>query len=189
MIEPSVSPETPIEVQFRLDGRDVACSVSPRELLSDVLRHTLGAYGVHVGCEQGACGACTVTFDGALVRSCLMLGVQADGHEVTTVASLGTVDELHPLQEAFREESGLQCGYCTPGILVSVAEAKRAGMTATQVIDEILPGHLCRCTGYAGIRAAVRRAWATDVAGDAHVTTAAGGPDAAGPEDAEGVAS
>lgn len=164
MIDQIVGAEEPVEVHFRLDGRDVACSVSPRELLSDVLRHTLGAYGVHVGCEQGACGACTVTFDGALVRSCLMLAVQADAHEVTTVASLGSVDELHPLQEAFRLEYGLQCGYCTPGILVSVAEARRAGMTAAQVIDEVLPGHLCRCTGYAGIRAAVRRAW-SDVAG------------------------
>lgn len=170
MIEPVVTPDpsvvaadVSVDVRFRLDGRDVECSVSPRELLSDVLRHKLGAYGVHVGCEQGACGACTVTFDGAVVRSCLMLGVQADGHEVTTVASLGVIDDLHPIQEAFRKEYGLQCGYCTPGILVSVAEAARAGLDATHVIEEVLPGHLCRCTGYGGIRAAVRRAWSEAV--------------------------
>ena len=178
-MDPVVPPDATVDVRFRLDGRDVECSISPRELLSDVLRHDLGAYGVHVGCEQGACGACTVTFDGAVLRSCLMLGVQADGHEVTTVASLGAVDELHPIQEAFRQEYGLQCGYCTPGFLVSVAAAERAGMTATQVIDEVLPGHLCRCTGYAGIRAAVRRAWSEAGHG-------ADLPVGAGPQDAEG---
>lgn len=163
MTETIVGPDMSIDVRFRLDGRDVACTVSPRDLLSDVLRHQLGATGVHVGCEQGACGACTIGFDGAVTRSCLMLAVQADGHDVTTVASLGSVDDLHPLQEAFRDEHGLQCGYCTPGILVSLADAARAGMSVTRVIEEVLPGHICRCTGYAGIRAAVRRAW-SDVA-------------------------
>ena len=175
MTDATVSPESSIDVRFRLDGREVTCQVSPRDLLSDVLRHELGATGVHVGCEQGACGACTVTFDGAVVRSCLMLAVQAEGHEVTTVASLGSLDRLHPLQEAFRSEYGLQCGYCTPGILVSMAAAAGAGASVTQAVADVLPGHLCRCTGYAGIRAAVRRAW-PELAGAPGGTRTDGGP-------------
>lgn len=159
MTDATVNAMSCTTVRFVLDGHDVECDVSPRDLLSDVLRHQLGAKGVHVGCEQGACGACTVTFDGEVVRSCLMLGVQVDGHKVETVASIGSLDRLHPLQEAFRDEHGLQCGYCTPGILVSLAGAARAGASATHVLEHVLPGHLCRCTGYAGIRAAVRRAW------------------------------
>jgi aerobic-type carbon monoxide dehydrogenase small subunit (CoxS/CutS family) len=148
-----------VRVRLLLDGAEVETDVTPRDLLSDVLRHQLGAVGVHIGCEQGSCGACTVTLDGEPVRSCLLLAVQADQRELTTVASLGEEGDLHPLQEAFRAERGLQCGYCTPGILVSLSYAARAGLGAEEAIEEILPGHLCRCTGYAGIRAAIRRAW------------------------------
>ena len=95
-------------------------TVEPRLLLSDFLRYDLGLTGTHVGCEHGVCGACTVLFDGAPVRSCLMFAVQANGHEITTVEGLGTMDDLHPLQEAFREAHAVQCGFCTPGILMTL---------------------------------------------------------------------
>jgi aerobic-type carbon monoxide dehydrogenase small subunit (CoxS/CutS family) len=156
-----------VRIRVRVDGAEAETEVTPRDLLSDVLRHQLGATGVHVGCEQGSCGACTITLDGELVRSCLLLAIQAQGREVTTVAALGDEGRLHPLQEAFRAERGLQCGYCTPGILVSLVAAARAGLVAEDAIEEVLPGHLCRCTGYAGIRAAIRSAWPTLTAGRA----------------------
>ncbi|HEX6202285.1 MAG TPA: (2Fe-2S)-binding protein [Thermoanaerobaculia bacterium] len=134
--------------------------VEPRLLLSDFLRHELGLTGTHVGCEHGVCGACTVLFDGEAVRSCLLLAVQADGHEVATVESLAPGPaELHPLQEAFREEHALQCGFCTPGFLMTLLPFLRDNPRPTD--DEIrhaLSGNLCRCTGYQNIVAAVRRA-------------------------------
>lgn len=133
--------------------------VEPRLLLSDFLRHELCLTGTHVGCEHGVCGACTVLFDGESIRSCLIFAVQANGHEILTVESLGTVDALHPLQEAFHEAHGLQCGFCTPGILMSVVPflAEHANPTEED-IREAISGNLCRCTGYQNIVEAVKLA-------------------------------
>ncbi len=134
-------------------------SVEPRMLLSDFLRHELCLTGTHVGCEHGVCGACTVLFDGESMRSCLIFAVQATGHEIRTVESLGTVDNLHPLQEAFQEAHGLQCGFCTPGILMSVVPflAENAH-PSEEDIREAISGNLCRCTGYQNIVEAVKLA-------------------------------
>ena len=137
-------------------------AVEPRLLLSDFLRHELGLTGTHVGCEHGVCGACTVLLDGDAVRSCLILAVQADGHELVTVEGLappGGGDALHPLQAAFREAHGLQCGFCTPGFLMTLVPFLREHPHPSEPeIREALSGHLCRCTGYQGIVAAVRLA-------------------------------
>ena len=147
-----------IPIELTVNGRAVREQVEPRLLLSDFLRHRLGLTGTHVGCEHGVCGACTVQVDGAAVRSCLLLAVQADGSAVRTVESLAGKDGLHPLQEAFRRRHALQCGFCTPGILMA-AEALLADGPATreQVVD-LLGGHLCRCTGYAPIVEAILEA-------------------------------
>jgi len=146
------------EVTLTVNGTEVTLDVEPRLTLVDALRHRLGLTGSHVGCEHGVCGACTVLVDGAAVRSCLMFCVQANGSEVTTVEALGEIDDLHPLQEAFRRHHGLQCGFCTPGFLMSSYELLRDGSNGTldesHLRDE-LSGVLCRCTGYAGIVAAV----------------------------------
>ena len=131
-----------------------------RRLLSDHLRHDLGLTGTHVGCEHGVCGCCTVLLDGNPVRSCLMLAVQAEGHELTTVEGLARAGApLHPVQQAFHETHGLQCGFCTPGFVMSVVGllAQHPQPTAQQ-IEEGIAGNLCRCTGYASIRRAVTRA-------------------------------
>jgi len=132
----------------------------PRRLLSDHLRHDLGLTGTHVGCEHGVCGCCTVLFDGAPVRSCLMLAVQAEGHEVTTVEGLAADGApLHPVQQAFHECHALQCGFCTPGFVMSVVGLlKENSNPSEQEINEGISGNLCRCTGYASIRRAVERA-------------------------------
>ena len=135
-------------------------AVEPRLLLSDFLREHLGLTGTHVGCEHGVCGACTVLLDGAAVRSCLMLAVQADGHEVSTVEGLAPdADHLHPLQAAFHEAHGLQCGFCTPGILMTLVPFLKENPSPSE--DEIraaLGGNLCRCTGYQNIVEAVKLA-------------------------------
>lgn len=137
------------ELRFTLNGRPVTTRAAPRVLLSDVLRHSLGATGTHVGCEHGVCGACTIRIDGEPTRSCLTLAHQAEGRDVRTVEGLGTGDVLSPLQAAFRRNFGLQCGFCTPGILMSLdalfARDPRADETA---IRHAVSGHLCRCTGY-----------------------------------------
>jgi len=147
-------------VRFTLNGRTVSGDAESRMLLTDFLRHVLGATGVHVGCEHGVCGCCTVLLNGAPVRSCLILAVQAEGHEVTTVEGLARDGEaLHPVQQAFHECHGLQCGFCTPGFVMSVV-----GLLALhpkpseQEVEEGIAGNLCRCTGYASIRRAVHRA-------------------------------
>ncbi len=130
-----------------------------RRLLSDALRHDLGLTGTHVGCEHGVCGACTVLLDGEPVRSCLLLAVTADGHEVTTVEGLGTPDDMHPVQQAFRECHGLQCGFCTPGFLTTVAAYLEDHPDPTESeAREAVSGNLCRCTGYQNIVASVLRA-------------------------------
>ena len=135
---------------------------APRLLLSDFLRQQLGLTGVHVGCEHGVCGACTVLLDGAPVRSCLMFAVQMSGAEITTIEGLVEGDTLHPVQEAFRRNHGLQCGFCTPGmVLTSVDLLRRHPHPDTNTVREALSGNLCRCTGYEGIVAAVLDAAAT----------------------------
>src|SRR5262245_27463907 len=134
-------------------------SVEPRLLLSDFLRHELSLTGTHVGCEHGICGACTVLLDGLATRSCLCLAMQADGASVETVESLGRVDALHPMQQAFWEKHGLQCGFCTPGMLMCAVELLRANPNPDRdAIVEAIGGNLCRCTGYQNIIAAVERA-------------------------------
>lgn len=140
-------------IAFRVNGRPVTVEVSPRMLLSDVLRHQLGLTGTHVGCEHGVCGACTVQIDGAPARSCLTLAVQVAGAEVRTVEDLAPEPgRLSPLQEAFRAHHGLQCGFCTAGILMSLdALFARNPSPDRGEIREWLSGHLCRCTGYTTI--------------------------------------
>ena len=134
-------------------------TVEPRMLLVDFIRHELGLTGTHVGCEHGVCGTCTVVFDGEPVRSCLMFAVQADGHEILTVEGLGTMDKLHPLQEAFREAHALQCGFCTPGFLMTlVPYLEENPKPSEEEIREALAGNLCRCTGYQHIVEAVKLA-------------------------------
>jgi carbon-monoxide dehydrogenase small subunit len=144
----------------RVNGVDHPAATDTRRLLSDHLRHDLGLTGTHVGCEHGVCGCCTVLFDGAPVRSCLMLAVQAEGHDITTVEGLAAPDAaLHPVQQAFHETHGLQCGFCTPGFVMSVVGLLAQNPNPTdEQIDEGIAGNLCRCTGYASIRRAVKRA-------------------------------
>ncbi len=133
--------------------------VEPRLLLSDFLRHTLGLTGTHVGCEHGVCGACTVLIDGHSARACLFFAVQADGSRIETVESLGTVENLSPLQEAFREHHALQCGFCTPGMLMTCVDLLRNyPLASDEEIRRGLSGNLCRCTGYQHIVAALRAA-------------------------------
>jgi len=143
-----------------VNGIQYERDVEPRLLLSDFLRQDLGLTGTHVGCEHGVCGACTILLDGEPVRSCLMLAVQADGAQVTTVEGLApSADGLHPLQSAFREAHGLQCGFCTPGILMTMVAFLRDHPTPDEAeIRDALGGHLCRCTGYQNIVDAVKLA-------------------------------
>jgi len=140
-------------VAFTLDGVEVRGFAEPRLLLSDFLRQELGRTEVHVGCEQGVCGACTVLLDGKPARSCLTFAVQAGGRRVETVHSLSPADgKLNDLQESFRRHHGLQCGYCTPGVLVSSeAFLRDNSKPSEQQVREMLSGHLCRCTGYVGM--------------------------------------
>jgi aerobic-type carbon monoxide dehydrogenase small subunit (CoxS/CutS family) len=156
--------DEPIDISMTVDGATIAARVRPRYLLSDFLRDEAHAGGVHVACGQGVCGACTVAVDGVAVRACLMLAVQADGAAVQTVASLPALDGgvrpehdgLTRLQAAFREHHALQCGFCTPGLLVSTALflAQHQSPGREDILDH-LNGHLCRCTGYANIIAAI----------------------------------
>jgi carbon-monoxide dehydrogenase small subunit len=141
-----------IEVTLTVNKKERRATIAPRLLLSDFLRHNLHLHGTHVGCEHGVCGACTVIVDAAAVRSCLMFAVQADGCEVTTVESLGSINKLHPLQQAFWEEGGLQCGFCTPGMLMVAIELLSKNPNPTEdEIREAISGNLCRCTGYQNI--------------------------------------
>ena len=142
-----------------MNGTEFERAIEPRLLLSDFLRHDLGLNGTHVGCEHGLCGACTIIFDGLAVRSCLMFAVQANGHEIKTVESLGTPEEMHPLQQAFHEKHALQCGYCTPGILMSLLPFLETNPEPDEEqIREAIDGNLCRCTGYQNIVDAVKLA-------------------------------
>lgn len=146
-------------ITVTVNGTQYERAVEPRMLLSDFLRHELGLTGTHVGCEHGVCGTCTIIFDGQAVRSCLMFAVQANGHEIQTVEGLGTMDDLHPLQEAFREAHGAQCGFCTPGFLMTLVPFLEENPDPTEAeIREAISGNLCRCTGYQHIVDAVRLA-------------------------------
>ena len=149
-----------IPVRCTVNGETVDRSVEPRMLLSDFLRHELGLTGTHVGCEHGVCGACTVIVDGGASRSCLMFAVQADGTEIETVESLAENGELNPLQRAFKENHGLQCGFCTPGILMSLTACLREDDVDRDSMLSAVGGHICRCTGYVGISRAVDQALA-----------------------------
>lgn len=147
-------PETlkTIIVNTSINGRAYKATIEPRLTLADFLRHEVNLKGTHLGCEHGVCGACTVLLDGLSARSCLILAVQAEGIEINTVESLESNGELGILQESFWEEHGLQCGFCTPGILMSLTELLRNNQNPAEVeIRSVLSGHLCRCTGYQNI--------------------------------------
>jgi 2-furoyl-CoA dehydrogenase 2Fe-2S iron sulfur subunit len=145
-----------MDVELIVNGRRVREPVEPRLLLSDFLRHRLGLTGTHVGCEHGVCGACTVRLDGAAVRSCLLLAVQADGAAIETVEGLAGRGPLTSLQEAFRRHHAVQCGFCTPGILMAASELlERVQQPTREEVVDLLAGHLCRCTGYAPIVEAI----------------------------------
>ncbi len=141
-----------IAVDVVVNGRRYREDVESRLLLSDLVRHRLGLTGTHVGCEHGVCGACTVRLDGVAVRSCLLLAAQVDGSEITTVEGLAGDGALTPLQEAFRRHHALQCGFCTPGILIAAEDllAREPHATRERIVD-MLSGQLCRCTGYTAI--------------------------------------
>jgi aerobic carbon-monoxide dehydrogenase small subunit len=144
-------------IKVTVNGTVYEKVVEPRLLLADFIRHTLGLTGTHVGCEHGVCGACTILVDGDSMRSCLMLAVQADGCSIETVEGLGSLAKLNPLQEAFREHHALQCGFCTPGMLMTATDLLRKYPLATdEEIREGLSGNLCRCTGYEHIVKAIR---------------------------------
>lgn len=150
-----MNPQThPITV--RVNGRQRSTEVQPRTLLVDFLRDDLGLTGTHVGCEHGVCGTCTVLLNGASIRSCITFAVQADGAEVSTVEGLASGAELHPLQDEFWEKQGLQCGYCTPGMLMRASEIIAANPDPTpEQVREGIASNLCRCTGYQFIVEAV----------------------------------
>jgi len=148
-----------MSITVTVNGTQYERAVEPRLLLSDFLRHNLGLTGTHVGCEHGVCGACTVLLDDEPVRSCLLFAVQANNRRVTTVEALGTPDNLHPIQEAFHDSHAVQCGFCTPGILMSLVPFLQENPDPTeQEIREAISGNLCRCTGYQHIVDAVKLA-------------------------------
>jgi aerobic carbon-monoxide dehydrogenase small subunit len=150
---------TTIAIGLSVHGTRHELNVEPRWLLVDVIREQIGLTGTHIGCEHGVCGTCTVLVNGETVRSCLMLAATADGAEITTVEGLSTGDKLHPIQAAFREAQGLQCGFCTPGMLMVAHELLRENRSPSeQEIRESISANLCRCTGYQGIVDAVRLA-------------------------------
>jgi len=145
-----------IVVELNVNGQRLSEVAETRTLLSDFLRHKLGLTGVHVGCEHGVCGACTVLMDGQPVRSCLIFAVQADGGNFSTIEGLADGNAMHPVQEAFRKNHGLQCGFCTPGMVLTAVDLLRREPELTdQKIREGMSGNLCRCTGYEGIVAAI----------------------------------
>jgi aerobic carbon-monoxide dehydrogenase small subunit len=145
------------DIRVNVNGKTHELAVEPRLLLADFLRQSLGLTGTHVGCEHGVCGACTVLVDGDSVRACLMFAVQADGCTVETVESLGRVGKLNPLQESFHANHALQCGFCTPGMLMTATDLLKKYPLATEdEIREGLSGNLCRCTGYEHIVKAIR---------------------------------
>jgi aerobic carbon-monoxide dehydrogenase small subunit len=159
------------EVSVTINGRSYRKEVEPRQLLIYLIRDDLGLTGSHVGCDTSSCGACTILFDGAAVKSCTILAVQADGHEITTIEGLAQNGRLHPLQEAFWNNHGLQCGYCTPGmIMASVGLLDRNPDPTEHEIRHGLDGNLCRCTGYHNIVKSVQAAAKEMQGSDSHVS-------------------
>ena len=157
-----MEPSAAVTVDLTVNSRRYVREIEPRLLLSDFLRHELGLTGTHVGCEHGVCGACTVLLDEQAVRSCLMFAVQASGRSLTTIEGLGEPGDLHPVQQAFSEEHGLQCGFCTPGFILSIASfLDEVPELDDRRLRERLSGNICRCTGYMGIVRAARRAAAS----------------------------
>jgi aerobic carbon-monoxide dehydrogenase small subunit len=167
-------------IRFTINGVRKAAEVEPRLLLSHLIRQGLGLTGTHMGCDTTNCGACTVLVDGKAIKSCTMLAVQADGHEITTVEGLATASELHPLQEGFKQEHGLQCGFCTPGMMLAAKALLAANPDPTEEdVRWALSGNLCRCTGYQNIVKSVLWAAAklrSEQAGDQPESEPAGEP-------------
>jgi aerobic-type carbon monoxide dehydrogenase small subunit (CoxS/CutS family) len=158
-----------VDITINVNGRDYRRRVDARMHLADFLRHELGFTGTHIGCEQGVCGNCTVLVDGQAIKSCLMFTPQADGQRVTTVEALADEDELHPLQQAFKDAHALQCGYCTPGFLMlATAIAAEGRRLSREELREQLAGVICRCTGYMNIETAMER-YLDDVCEGEHV--------------------
>jgi len=158
-MRPVDQPLDRLEIECTVNGKPVRRTIQARLLAADLLREELGHTGTHVGCEQGVCGACTVLLDGAPVRSCITLAAQLDGADVTTIEGITPADGLSPMQQAFKDHHGLQCGFCTPGFLTTLAGVDPRESRDEQSIRELLSGNLCRCTGYEHIVAAVRDAW------------------------------
>ena len=152
-------PADQLGIAVSVNGTEHRETVPTRRLLSDFLRDDLGLTGTHVGCEHGVCGACTILFDGSPIRSCLTLAVQADGHEITTVEGITPREGLGPLQQAFKDHHGLQCGFCTSGFLMTISGVDPDDYPDTASIRQMLAGVLCRCTGYVNIVAAVESYW------------------------------
>jgi carbon-monoxide dehydrogenase small subunit len=151
--------ESETVVRLTVNGEERRGIAEPRTLLADFLRHELGLTGTHLGCEQGVCGACSVRMDGELVRSCTLFAVQAEGASIETVEGLATGEELHPVQQAYHEQHGLQCGFCTPGLLLATVDLLERNASPSEAeIRDYLSGNICRCTGYVGIVASVREA-------------------------------
>jgi len=147
------------DITITVNGTTHELTVEPRKILADVLRQDLGLTGTHLACEHGVCGSCTILCDGDAVRSCLQFAVQVDGSDITTVEGLGDGDELTVVQQAMADQHGLQCGFCTPGVVVSMTALLDTNPAPTdQEIREGMSGNICRCTGYQGILAAVRQA-------------------------------
>jgi carbon-monoxide dehydrogenase small subunit len=161
-MRPIGEPVDTAEVELTVNGTRVTRTVPVRRLLVDFLRDDLRLTGTHVGCEHGVCGACTILLDGVPVRSCIMLAVQADGAEVVTVEGITPPEGLNPLQQAFKDNHGLQCGFCTPGFLMTLSGVDPEDYPDERSIRELLAGNLCRCTGYQNIVAAVKQAWGRD---------------------------
>ena len=146
-------------ITLTINGRDHAIKVEPRRTLADAIREDCGQTGTHIGCEHGVCGACTVIVDGEPVRSCLMFAVQAEGKAIRTIEGLASGDTLHPMQQAFMDNHGLQCGFCTPGFLMlAVGVIEREPDISDDALLDVLSSNLCRCTGYQNIIKAVRAA-------------------------------
>jgi len=152
-------PTTEVAVTLTVNGTEVSRTIPARRLLSDFLREDLGLVGTRVGCEHGVCGACTINIDGSPARSCSTLAVQVDGSSVTTIEGITPVDGLNPMQAAFREHHGLQCGFCTSGILMTLDGVDPDDYPSDEDIRHLLSGNICRCTGYQHIVNAVKSAW------------------------------
>jgi carbon-monoxide dehydrogenase small subunit len=169
----------PVRVTVTVNGREESKEVEPRLLLVHFLRDTLGLTGTHVGCDTSNCGACTVLLNGESVKSCTVLAAQADGAQITTIEGMASDGELHPLQQAFWEHHGLQCGYCTPGMIMAAADLLQRNPSPTEEeVREGLAGNLCRCTGYHNIVKAVMAASGQDVGGTEAREEAAWAPQA-----------